>query len=196
MPKFEFISEGHKYLLDDRELLSVTSVLPYNYRGNNTEAMLKGRYIHEMCRLYLLKNLDEGNLDSALVPYLDAFRKFLYEIKGMDIMGVFDIKSGSPHPCTELQISAYIELVNHGIPQSAPEGQPILEMPFYHSIYSYGGTPDIIIFDKLPVREGYALYLKDNGKYSLSSAKDVRKNFEIFIHHLNAYKWQKEKGLI
>jgi len=196
MPNFTFNPEGHIYKVDGNQWPSVTSGLPYNYKGDNTYAMQKGTYIHYMCKLYLLNDLDEEYLDITLIPYLDALKKFLHDSKGMGIEGLFDIKSGSPHPCVELQIPAYIELVNSGIPMSAPESMPVLEMPFYHPIHQYCGTPDIIIFDKLPVREGYALYLKDNGKYSLSPVKDIRKNLEMFLQFLNTEKWKRQKGLI
>jgi hypothetical protein len=195
MPDFSFNPDGHIYKLDGKIISSVTQCLPYNYHRNNTEAMQKGQYVHDMSRLYLLNELDEETLDPVLVPYLDALKKFLHDSNGMGIEGVFDIKSGSPHPCVELQIPAYIELANHGVPMYAPESHPILELPFYHPIHQYCGTPDIIIGQR-PFKEGYALYLKDNGKYSLSTVKDIRINLEIFLAHLKAYKWQKGKGLI
>lgn len=198
MPKFEFQAEGHKYLLDDRELISVTTCLPYNYRGNNTEAMQKGRYVHDMCRLYLLDDLDEDNLDPVLVPYLEALKKFLHDSKGMGIVGLIDLKSGAPTPCTDLQIAAYIELVNHWSVwlQTEWSDTMMLETPLYHTVYNYAGTPDIVITGGKPVREGYALYLKDNGKYSLSPVKDIRKNFETFLCFLRTDRWKREKGLI
>lgn len=195
MPDFTFDPIKHQYKVNGIVYPSVSQVLPYNYKGNNTEAMLMGTYVHEMCRLYLLNALDEESLDPALVPYLDAFKKFLYESKNMGIVGVVDIKSGSPHPCVELQIPAYIELVNHGIPMYAPESMPVIEMPFYHPISQYCGTPDIVIFEKLPVREGHALYLKGNGKYSLKSVENIRMNLETFLCFLRTNRWMREKGL-
>jgi hypothetical protein len=113
----------------------------------------------------------------------------------MGISGVIDIKSGVHHPCVELQVPAYIELVNHGIPMVAPETMPIIEMPFYHPTYRYCGTPDIIIMEKLPVREGHALYLKANGKYSLKAIDNIRTNLEMFLSFLRTNRWIKEKGL-
>lgn len=201
MPNFQFIPEGHIYLLDDKELISVTQCLPKSpYMKTDKHYGDKGNYVHDMCRLYLLNDLDEDNLDPQLRPYLDALKKFLQESKGIGIVGVFDIKSGSPHPCVELQIGAYVELVNNNCPMHEGcdpfKSDMVLEEPFRHTLHLYAGTPDIIISGGNRIREGYALYLKDNGKYSLSPVKDIRKNFEIFLHHLNAYKWQKEKGLI
>ncbi len=197
MSKFTFDFEPiqHVYTVDGVIYPSVSQVLPYNYWSNNTAAMQKGTYVHLMCEMYMKNTLDEASLDPILIPYLDAFRKFLYETKKMGIDGVIDIKSGAHSPCVELQIPAYIELVNHGIPRVAPETMPILEMPFYHPIYHYCGTPDIIIYHELPVREGHALYLKANGKYALKTIKNVRTNLEIFFSFLITKRWIKEKGL-
>ena len=199
MPDFQFIPEGHKYLLDGKELISVTQCLPKSPHMKTDEHYgVKGTYVHDACRLYLLNDLDESALDPVLVPYLDALKKFLQDSKGMGITGVFDIKSGAKSPMVDLQIPAYIELVNNGISMNLHPGviESGLEIPFYHPIYQYAGTPDIIISGGKTIREGYALYLKSTGKYSLSPIKDIRKNFEQFIHQLEAYKWRKEHGLL
>jgi hypothetical protein len=158
----------------------------------------KGTYVHDACRLYLLNDLDEDTLDPVLIPYISALKKFLSDSKGMRITGVFDIKSGAKSPIAELQISAYIELVNHGTPQNdLNRTAPILwlEEPFYHETHRFAGTPDIVI-GNLPVKEGFALYLKDNGKYSLSTIKNTRINFETFLCFLRAEKFKREKGLL
>jgi len=199
MPDFTFDPIKHQYKVNGIVYPSVSQVLPYNYKGNNTEAMLMGTYVHEMCRLYLLNALDEESLDPALVPYLDAFKKFLNDSKGMGIEGVIDIKSGSPHPCVELQVPAYIELVNHGIYMDGgtldyTESKLLLETPMHHPVHVYCGTPDIVIGD-IPVKEGFALYLKSNGKYKLDQISNNRRNFEMFLCFLNTKKWMISKGI-
>ncbi len=201
MPKFEFQPEGHKYLIDNQEWLSVTQVLPKSpYMKNNEEARVKGNYVHELCRLYLLNDLLEENLDSALVPYLQALKKFLSDSKGMGLTScIIDLKSGAKSPTVELQIAAYIELVNNGVPKNSLSHEypcTWLEEPFMHPLYQYAGTPDIVFAESLPIREGHALYLKDNGKYKLETIPNVRRNFEHFLCKLDSFKWDKEKGLI
>jgi len=148
-----------------------------------------------MCRLYLLNDLNERTLDFLLEPYLNALKLFLSDSKGMGITGVFDIKSGSPHPCVELQIPAYIELVNNGISFQESGSYPMLEIPFFHPTYQYCGTPDIVISDGSKVKEGFALYLKDTGKYKLERINNLRKNFEMFLQFLNTEKWKRAHGL-
>ena len=199
VPDFTFDSQTHSYKVKGNRLSSVTSVLPYNYRCDNTYAMERGTMLHSMCRLYLLNDLDEENLDPALVPYLDALKKFLQDSNGMGITGLLDLKSGSPHPCVELQIPAYIELVNHGTPMHEAcdplKSDMVLEEPFFHPIHQYAGTPDIIISGGKKIKEGHALYLKDNGKYSLSTIKNTRINLETFLCFLRTERWKREKGL-
>jgi hypothetical protein len=199
MPDFTFEEDTHTYRVGSNSWMSVTQSLPNIYYGNNTAAMEKGRFIHDMCRMYLLNDLDESSLDSSLIPYLDALKKFLNDSNGMGIRGVFDIKSGSPNPCVELQVSAYVELVNNGEPMHQAcdpmQSDMVLEEPFYHPIHQHAGTPDIIISGSKKIKEGHALYLKDNGNYSLSTIKNIRQNFETFLCFLKTAKWKREHNL-
>lgn len=95
MPKFEFQAEGHKYLIDGHEWPSVTLVLPKSpYMKNSEDARVKGNYVHDMVRLYLLNDLVEP-VDPVLQPYLDALKLFLRDSRGMGITGAIDIKSGA-----------------------------------------------------------------------------------------------------
>ena len=202
MPKFSFDPIRHIYTVDDRELVSVTQCLPKSefMSMDDDGPRVKGNYVHEVVRLYLLNDLNEDTLDGALIPYLDALKKFLSDSKGMQIQGVIDIKSGAKTPTVELQIAAYIELVNNGKSLSGffdyaeLKNNLILEQPFFHPLYNYCGTPDIVIGD-YPVKEGHALYLKNNGKYKLETIPNVRRNLEMFLQFLNTEKWCREHNL-
>ena len=76
MPNFQFIEEGHRYLVDGNQWLSVTQVLPWSYYKDNGEAMLRGTYVHRMIELYNNNDLDEESLDPALKGFLDAYKQF------------------------------------------------------------------------------------------------------------------------
>ena len=197
MPKFEFIPEGHIYKVKGQRWVSVTQCLPDIYYSDNIEAKLRGQYGHEMCRLYLLNDLNEDTLDDILKPYLEALKLFLSHSKGMGIVGVIDFKLGAKTHLIELQIPAYIELVNNGHDR---EGNKLasgmhLEKPLFHPVYQYAGTPDIVLGD-IPAREVHALYLQANGKYKLVSIPNVRRNLEHFLCKLDSFKWDKEHGYI
>lgn len=202
MPDFTFDHETHTYTVDGIRRTSVTECLPKSpHMKEDAYYSQKGKYIHEMCRLFLLNDLNEETLDTALVPYLDALKKFLKESHGMDIKScVIDLKSGAKTPCVDLQVSAYVELVNNGITKDFGKiteypQRIFLETPMFHPVYGYTGTPDIVI-GPFPVREGFALYLKDNGKYSLHPIENIRKNLEMFLQFLNTHRWKQEKGII
>ena len=116
-------------------------------------------------------------------------------------MIVIDFKSGAQNPCNELQVAAYVDLAKYGIDTedkkfSDRANKTAFEVSLYHPIYQYCGTIDAVIDDGKTQIEGNILYLKDNGKYSLSPVKDIRKNLETFLCFLRTEKWKREKGLI
>lgn len=195
MPEFSFAEEGHKYLLEDdnrviHTLPSVTSVLPYNYHGDNTDAMIKGSYVHQMIDLEAKGTLDEETLHPDLKPYLEAYRRFRTE---HELNGIYDFKSGSPHPCTELQLAGYHLLVE--VSTLLPD-VPHIEVKLYSGLYRFAGTIDIVKISKMPCN-AYAVYLQDTGRYKMvDHTKDLRRNKAIFLSFLTAYKWRSEKGLL
>lgn len=81
MPEFRFIEEGHRYLVDGYQWLSVTQCLPWSYYKNNEDAKLKGTYVHRMIELYNRNDLNEETLDPSLIGYLNAYKKFLLDFK-------------------------------------------------------------------------------------------------------------------
>lgn len=115
-------------------------------------------------------------------------------------MIVIDFKSGSPHPCSELQVAAYCELVKCGIDMDGKKfwdrkNKTAFEVSLYHPIYQYAGTIDCVIDDGKSSIEALILYLKDNGKYSLETIKDLRRNLEIFLCFLRTEKFKREHNL-
>lgn len=189
MPDFKFNKTDHVYTLDGIKLVSVTDCLPNNPHNNSEEARLKGQFVHQMVYFENMGILEEETLDPQLQPFLEAYRLFLKEI-GLSA-GVWDIKSGSLDPCTVLQIAGYILLANEGLDENNQHlaQDRYFEKPLYHPTYLYAGTPDIVIADKLLLTKGYALYLKDNGKYKPEEVKDVRSNINFFLSFLTTYKW-------
>lgn len=194
MPEFKFLEDTHTYLLDGVKIPSVTSVLPYNYTGENEYQRDRGSKVHKMIELYNNGELDEDTLDPVLQPYLESY-KLADKLEFDDL--IIDYKSGSKHPCTGLQLAGYTELVKVNKNKIDVIGH---EIKLYHPTYRYAGTIDYVhltqgIDHKMKV---FALYLQadgSKGKYE-DHSKELRKNTGIFLSHLTAYKWQKEKGLI
>ena len=80
-----FDEEKHLYFLNGVELPSVTRVLkPLSDFDRIDKDILKraqdfGTAVHKTCELYDLDDLDEGNLDPALAPYLEGWKSFRRE---------------------------------------------------------------------------------------------------------------------
>ena len=125
----------HRYWLEDRELISVTTALKearfLDDRWFSDEASERGTYVHQACDL-----LDDDNLASYLPQvngYIAAYQKFLHEAQPdwrlrehqvcdatlgyagtLDRAGylngrwvLVDIKTGGPAPWHGLQLAAY-----------------------------------------------------------------------------------------
>jgi len=203
MPKFEFRESDHVYLCDGVQIPSVTSVLPYNFFGNDTEYIRdRGSLIHKMVYLYNMKNLDEESLDPVLAPYFEGYKKFISE-NGQP-KGLWDIKSGSPQPAEELQLTGYALLIREGITNNCKKAEWTFEEPLYHPLYRFAGTPDIVNVQYSGIERDvimpfsmHCLYLDNAGGYKLSKdySKDYRKNREIFLSFLTCHKWLTERRL-
>jgi hypothetical protein len=137
----------------------------------------RGTYVHKAIHLYDTGDLDEDALDPVIVPYLDAWKRFLKESKfeviesetrlyndqftGMpDKVGllngyatILDNKSGNIEPWVALQLAGY-EILKGGA------------------------------YKRVAVR------LKDDGTYSLKEFKD-RQDRGIFLSALACYQWKK-----
>ena len=149
----------------------------------NEYSRTRGSYIHQAIHLYDIGDLDEENLDPVLVPYLEAWKRFLSESKfeviesevrlNSEVYGLtgkpdkvgllfnkptlLDNKSGVIAPWTGLQLSFY-ELLK--------------------------GSP----------HKRVAVRLKPDGKYSLTEFKN-RQDKGTALSILNVYYWKKNHGV-
>jgi hypothetical protein len=80
-----FDAEQHAYTLDGRSVPGVTQILGLleDFEGvpwHLLEAARKfGQHVHAACALMVRDELDWGALDSALVPYVEAAKRFIEE---------------------------------------------------------------------------------------------------------------------
>jgi hypothetical protein len=78
----EFVEETHTYLLDGKPIPSVTQLLKPLQDFSNipphtlAKACEFGTNVHKMIELYLLDELDMDTLDPALLPPLEAFKRW------------------------------------------------------------------------------------------------------------------------
>lgn len=109
-----------------------------NYPASLADAKLRGTYVHRATEMIDRGTLDWETLDPILRPYCEAYASFCSAMNMEEILisekpmyhssfhfagtpdrvatingvrAVIDIKSGSPHPATALQVAAYRELV-------------------------------------------------------------------------------------
>ena len=188
---FRFLKEDHSYWLGDRRLPNVTTILESvgmaDHRFSNEDAMLRGTYVHKATEMIDRGTLDWTTLDPILLPYCEAYQKFLATVNMETILlserpmyhpqylyagtldrvatingvrSVVDIKSGSPHPATAVQIAAYRELAKES------EGIPFLK--------------------------GYSLHLRDDGTYRFDEIPDLSRNLQIFLAALSVVRWKEE----
>lgn len=81
----EFEPEGHIYRLDGREVPSVTQILePYTGLEFIDKELLRraaefGTHVHDACHLFNMDELDRDSLDPVLMPYVNAWERFLDE---------------------------------------------------------------------------------------------------------------------
>jgi len=195
-----FNSEEHSYQLDGQPIPSVTTILKdaglIDFSKINADILDRaskfGSAVHLACELYDKGDLNEDHLDINLLPYLDAWRKFLkdtgFKIQAIeekvasdkywyagrldrrgrlfDKVTVLDIKTGSGIlPSTAIQLAAYQECVNQGLHMK----------------------------DKVKERE--VVQLKADGTYALAPDKFFSKNdFSVFLSALNLKNWRARNG--
>ncbi len=193
---FKFDKISHTYTLDGKVLPSITQVLPYEMYDRLPDNRAKGKAVHKMIHLVNIgKNDVEIMTEPSLIAWfqVDKFEAYLKAYHDLrcyhEFKGVYDIKTGSPHSATPLQLAAQLLLVKEGLPKY---GGVVFEKPLYHPAYKFAGTPDIIA----GTEKVCAIYLKENGKFGLvDHTQDLRKNTQIFLSYLTVFKHRKENNL-
>ncbi|HNS91318.1 MAG TPA: hypothetical protein PKJ72_14870 [Deltaproteobacteria bacterium] len=181
----EFCPESHTYTCGGERFPSVTQVLAdLGFYGDAVKYFTEykrdlGSFTHKAIELYLAGELDESTLDPAILPRLNAWRKFEaetgYVSSGCEIVMasesyrfagtvdhrgtlndrpvIIDVKTGVLMPATGIQLGGY----------------EILD-----------GTPGL---------KRYGLQLKEDGTYSLKEYKD-RTDRGVFLSALSVYQWK------
>lgn len=196
-----FLEATHEYFLDGERLPSVSEIKePLTDFSMVSREVLErasrfGSAVHSMVELYLSDQLDYGTLDEGLYGPLEAFEKFLAEVKPFQIeTGVLiDVKSRKfDRDADPVQLAAYHQLwLESGI------REPIIERPLVSVKYRYAGTPDIIIPPKTGdiILDHRILFLGQDGKYKYTPAYD-RNAWPIFGRLLNDYHRRIETALM
>ncbi len=82
-PELSFDEEQHIYTFGCRQYPSVTQILQaegfINAQWYDDWSRAKGKFVHLAIKYYLAKELNEETLDPEIIPYLNAFKKFMAE---------------------------------------------------------------------------------------------------------------------
>lgn len=97
-PDIVYIPETHEYFIDDKKYLSVTEILglegitDYSAIPSKilTPAQKLGDAVHKACELYNKGTLDMDSVDKPVIPYLNAFIKFMGDYQ-IEILGIEEI---------------------------------------------------------------------------------------------------------
>lgn len=183
----QFDEATHTYTYNDKVVPSVTQII--KAAGMSDWSMVKpdvleaarnrGVAVHKMIELHVADTLSYGDLDQALLPYLEAWLAFEREndvvVTGSEIRvyskrygyagtadlcmsvngeaGVWDIKSGAMMPVTGIQLAGYAEALDSGL--------------------------------CLPRR---GLQLTNAGKYKITKF-DNQNDLNVFLSCLNIFNW-------
>ena len=189
MDGLTFSAENHEYRLQGVRLPSVTQIIADAGLYGNTDYFTeysrdRGSYVHKAIEYHLAGELDESTLDPVIVPYFEAWQKFVlesnyvsdecehrtastvYRYAGtIDHIGhlgghfcIIDVKTGTPTPATGIQLAGYENLL------------------------------------KVKGAKRFALHLKDDGNYKLIEYKDSNDR-NVFLAALSLFYWKQNNNV-
>lgn len=192
-----FDADTHRYQLNGVSLPSVTQVIGYlnDFSQVPPETLERachfGTAVHKATELYDLGTLDVDSLDPALVPYLDAWKKFLADtgfINEFVEEKVFSKKYGYAGTVDRIGIlQRHRSIIDIKSMSSISNSHSIsVQTAGYEQAFSEMWDENKQSFRR------YALQLKGNGNYNLVPYNDMT-DFNVFLSCLNIYKWSNRK---
>lgn len=193
--KLEFDTVNHVYRLGGDIIPSVTQILSaeglFDYIGVPEESMeaarIFGSAVHMACELWDRGTLDISTLSAPLVPYLDAWKKFISDFKP-----VINQEWIEKYICSYQHrfgtIPDRVWSINNKLTDI--EIKSVTTMQKATGIQLAGQC--IAIAENLgKVRQRWAVQLKDNGTYKLYTY-DNSADETIFVSCLNVFRWKRE----
>jgi len=181
-----FTEEGHEYRFDGVVVPSVTQIIKplYDFGGISAErleyASNRGVAVHKATELWDMKDLDESTLDPVIVPYLEAWKRFISE-NGVEIVGMEQMHF---HPVYRYagQFDR-IAIFNGGAWLLDIKATAALSPAIGVQLAGYGGL--------IPGTERRgAVQLKPDGTYRLQEYKS-KTDWPTFLSLLTIFNWRK-----
>ena len=173
--QLDFEAKSHTYSLAGAPLPSVSKIKAplTDFSMVSPEIMAAaqawGHAVHRMVELYLAETLDFSALDENLFGPLEAFERWLAEVKPFQAgPAIIDVKSRKfDRVADPVQLAAYHQLyLEAGLTEVA------IERPMASVTHRFAGTPDIIIPGDGPIINHRILYLGRDGKYQYTPCYD------------------------
>lgn len=194
--ELQFEERTHTYMLDDKELSSVTEIIKpiQSYAGVPKHIMelarQKGNATHTAVKLHHEDDLDIESLDLQIVPRFDAWLQFLVDTKA-NIIGwekpmcskIYQY-AGMPDLWFDIGKITYLTDIK---PNSMFNWYPIQLSGYQQLLKEHEGITGV---------QRATLQLKDDGKYKFtpySRAQDA-KDMSVFSSLLNIHQWRKNNG--
>lgn len=195
--RLTFDPATHQYQLNSVSLPSVTQVIGYlnDFSMVPPETLERachfGTAVHKATELFDLGTLDVASLDPALVPYLDAWKKFLTDTGFVNEFveeQVYSRKYGYAGTVDRIGIlQRHRSIIDIKSIASITSARSIsVQTAGYEQAFSEMWDENKQSFKR------YALQLKGNGKYNLIPYTDMN-DFNVFLSCLNVYKWSNRK---
>jgi len=192
----QFDEATHRYTLNGVELPSVTKILDdvlQEYASIDAETMRvareRGTAVHKACELHDKDSLDYDSLDPVVLPYMEAYIKFLNDT-GFDpqiieqpvhsrfrYAGTLDRIGSAKHSKNRWQIDIKTpKSISTSVgPQTAAYDQAARECGW---------------IEKKEKVERYALQLRDNGTYRMVPCQSPI-DFNVFLSALTIYNFKR-----
>jgi hypothetical protein len=185
MPNLEFDEENHIYRFNDQRLVSVTEALTLvDDRMKDPYYLKRGRYIHRACELWDRGELDESTVDPQILPRLEAWKVFRKDTGFVPDL----IEQFFYHPL-------YLYGFKPDRTGSLNGDEALIDIKSsIHRLDALQGAAywQGLKANRITCKKVFDLYLRDNGRYSLVKAENMKRDFQTFLAILTAYRY-KEK---
>lgn len=193
IPNLTFNDSEHQYTLNGRAVPSVTTILaPLTDLSHIPKEVLArkcllGTALHQAIEYYLQNDLELDSVHPDVMPYFQAFLKFMTESRfqveqvearvcslKLGYAGTYDLKGILNGKRVLIDTKSVASLGVAVGPQLAAYQQA------HHELFPHN-----------KIVQRFALHLKPDGSYRLPEYRDQR-DFEIFKSCLNIYHWKQQ----
>lgn len=192
---FRFDEERHLYTLDGVALDSVTQILDtlgfIDKTFYTTWGRDRGSYVHQAAHLYDRGELDEEALDPQLVPFLEAWKKFLkdscFRVLDSEIPTYHPLLlyAGTPDKVGFFDVAPAKDILSViDIKTGRPEPWAAIQTAAYAELVKNN-------FKIIKVNR-YVVELRDDATYKLTEYKD-RQDAAIWLAAVAVHNWKKLK---